>query len=98
MVEDATSSEYVSLDGTKTVAGVDWPIYRARLSDTGDLSISFDASESYDPEYGARPLRRLLRRRLENPLATELLEERYTGARAVQVNLQEGALQFSPVL
>lgn len=50
MVEDATTSEYVSLDGTKTVAGVDWPIYRARLSDTGDLSVSFDASESYDPD------------------------------------------------
>ena len=50
MVEDATSSEYVTLDGTKTVAGVDWPIYRARLSDTGDLSISFDASASYDPD------------------------------------------------
>ena len=50
MVEDATSSEYVSLDGTKTVAEVEWPIYRARLSDTGDLSVSFDASESYDPD------------------------------------------------
>jgi hypothetical protein len=50
MVEDATTSEYVSLDGTKTVAGVEWPIYRARLSDTGDLSVSFDASESYDPD------------------------------------------------
>ncbi|MEC9001101.1 MAG: hypothetical protein VX779_00930, partial [Candidatus Thermoplasmatota archaeon] len=50
MVDDATSSEYVTLDGTKTVAGVDWPIYRARLSDTGDLSISFDASASYDPD------------------------------------------------
>ena len=50
MVEDATSSEYVTLDGTKTVAEVEWPIYRARLSDTGDLSVSFDASESYDPD------------------------------------------------
>ena len=49
MVDDATSSEYVTQDGTKTVAGVDWPIYRARLSDTGDLIISFDASASYDP-------------------------------------------------
>ena len=50
MVDDATSSEFVTLDGTKTVAGIDWPIYRARLSDTGDLSISFDASSSYDPD------------------------------------------------
>ena len=56
------------------------------------------ATESYDPEYGARPLRRLLRRRLENPLATELLEERYQGAAGVHVSLEEGGLRFSPVL
>ena len=56
------------------------------------------ATESYDPEYGARPLRRLLRRRLENPLATELLEERYQGAAGVHVSLEEGSLHFSPVL
>ena len=60
--------------------------------------ISWLARESYDPEYVARPLRRLLRRRLENPLATELLEERYQGAAGVQVNLEEGNLRFSPVL
>ena len=56
------------------------------------------ATESYDPEYGARPLRRLLRRRLENPLATELLEERYQGAAGVQVRLEESSLRFSPIL
>jgi hypothetical protein len=50
MVDDEATSEYVTLDGTKTVAEVEWPIYRARLSDTGDLSVSFDASESYDPD------------------------------------------------
>ena len=56
------------------------------------------ATESYDPEYGARPLRRLLRRRLENPLATELLEERYQGAAGGHVSLEEGGLRVSPVL
>ena len=57
------------------------------------------AQQGYEPEYGARPLRRLLRRRIENPLATELLEERFLGAAAVQVSLAEaeGALHFSPV-
>ena len=42
-------------------------------------------SLGYEPEYGARPLRRVLRRRLENPLATELLEDRFSGAQAVRV-------------
>ena len=57
------------------------------------------AQQGYEPEYGARPLRRLLRRRIENPLATELLEERFLGAAAVQVSLAEaeGALHFRPV-
>jgi ATP-dependent Clp protease ATP-binding subunit ClpA len=57
------------------------------------------AQQGYEPEYGARPLRRLLRRRIENPLATELLEERFLGAAAVQVSLLEadGELRFTPI-
>ena len=41
------------------------------------------AQQGYEPEYGARPLRRVLRRRIENPLATELLEDHFTAARGV---------------
>ena len=43
------------------------------------------ARQGYEPEYGARPLRRVLRRQVENPLATQLLEERFTGATGVKV-------------
>ena len=45
------------------------------------------AEQGYEPEYGARPLRRVLRRRLENPLATELLAEQFSGAAGVRVQL-----------
>ena len=48
------------------------------------------ARQGYEPEYGARPLRRLLRRSLENPLATELLEERYQGYWGVRVSEAPG--------
>ena len=51
-----------------------------------DDAVAHDlATLGYEPEYGARPLRRVLRRRIENPLATELLEERFNGAQAVRV-------------
>jgi ATP-dependent Clp protease ATP-binding subunit ClpA len=43
------------------------------------------ARQGYEPEYGARPLRRVLRRQVENPLATQLLEERFAGATGVCV-------------
>jgi ATP-dependent Clp protease ATP-binding subunit ClpA len=52
--------------------------------------------QGYEPEYGARPLRRVVRRQIENPLATELLAEHFSGARGVRVELAE-PLRFVPV-
>ncbi len=57
------------------------------------------ADEGYEPEYGARPLRRVLRRKLENPLASELLAEHFIGAKAVRVkpnNEGSSGLMFYP--
>jgi ATP-dependent Clp protease ATP-binding subunit ClpA len=59
------------------------------------------AQQGYEPEYGARPLRRVLRRQIENPLATALLADQFSGASGVRVSLgAEGAapLQFEPLL
>jgi len=50
-----------------------------------DAVVQALAEQGYEPEYGARPLRRVLRRAVENPLATALLEERFAQARGVQV-------------
>ncbi len=48
-------------------------------------TINLLALEGYEPEYGARPLRRILRRKLENPLATQLLEEDFKNFNVVRV-------------
>ena len=59
-----------------------------------DDAVAHDlATLGYEPEYGARPLRRVLRRRVENPLATELLEERFNGAQAVRVVSGETSIE-----
>jgi ATP-dependent Clp protease ATP-binding subunit ClpB len=64
-----------------------------------DPVLGWLARQGYEPEYGARPLRRLLRRRIENPLATALLEDRFQGAAAVQVSLAASGdqLAFAPL-
>ncbi|AAP99279.1 MULTISPECIES: ATP-dependent Clp protease ATP-binding subunit [Prochlorococcus] len=57
------------------------------------------ALEAYEPEYGARPLRRILRRRLENPLATKLLEDKFIGSKAIRVTTSQdnaSSLEFFP--
>jgi ATP-dependent Clp protease ATP-binding subunit ClpB len=47
------------------------------------------ADEGYEPEYGARPLRRVIRRRLENPLATQILEEAFEDAQSIRVEIED---------
>jgi ATP-dependent Clp protease ATP-binding subunit ClpA len=45
------------------------------------------AKDSYEPEYGARPLGRELRRQIENPLATKLLEDNFKNKKNISVTL-----------
>ena len=43
------------------------------------------AAEGYDPQFGARPLKRTIQRRLQNPLAMKLLEGTFKAGDAVEV-------------
>jgi ATP-dependent Clp protease ATP-binding subunit ClpB len=52
------------------------------------------AEEGYDPIYGARPLKRVIQRELQDPLAKEMLEGKFGDGDAVRVELQDGHLTF----
>jgi len=54
-----------------------------------ETTIKTLADEGYVPEYGARPLRRVIRRRLENPLATQILEETFEDAKSIRVTTKD---------
>ena len=50
------------------------------------------ANRGYDPVYGARPLKRVIQRSLQNPLATQLLEGRIGDGDIVEVAVENGEL------
>ena len=52
------------------------------------------ADEGYDEEYGARPLRRCIQRKIENPLSTMLLQGDFGNDSEVQIVLKHGELDF----
>ena len=52
------------------------------------------ASEGYDPKYGARPLKRVIQKRLENPLATLLLKNETPDFSAISVDHDEHGYSF----
>src|SRR5438445_12093895 len=46
----------------------------------------------YDPTYGARPLKRVIQKRLVDPLALAILEGRFVAGDAVKVDAADGEL------
>src|SRR5690606_39660880 len=52
------------------------------------------AEEGYDPVYGARPLKRVIQRLLQNPIALELLEGRYHEGDTIRVARDGDHLMF----
>jgi hypothetical protein len=57
-------------------------------------SIARLAAEGYDPKYGARPLKRVIERRLVAPLADRLCRLGAAKVRRLQVDLADGAPQI----
>ncbi|MGC9358945.1 MAG: AAA family ATPase, partial [Anaerolineae bacterium] len=54
------------------------------------------AEEGYDRTYGARPLKRVIQRRLQDPLAMELLQGRFRAGDTVLVDVEDGGYRFVP--
>ncbi|MDG1809355.1 MAG: ATP-dependent chaperone ClpB [Pirellulaceae bacterium] len=65
-----------------------------RVADQGfDLFVSDEArkaisDEGYDPVYGARPLKRVIQNRIENPLASYLLKGDYPEGSIINIDFQ----------
>ena len=53
------------------------------------------ANTGYDPVYGARPLKRVIQRQLQNPLATMLLAGTIKDGDTVAVTVQDGQLSIN---
>jgi ATP-dependent Clp protease ATP-binding subunit ClpB len=53
------------------------------------------AAEGYDPTYGARPLKRVIQRRLQDPIAMAILEGQYSDGDTVDVDVTGGELSIT---
>jgi ATP-dependent Clp protease ATP-binding subunit ClpB len=55
------------------------------------------ATEGYDPTYGARPLKRVIQQRIQNPLATEILKGRIEPHGGVRIDSHDEQFTFTPL-
>jgi ATP-dependent Clp protease ATP-binding subunit ClpB len=52
------------------------------------------AAEGYDPVYGARPLKRVIQQRIQNPLALQLLQGAFPEGSTIVVDVERGNFVF----
>ncbi len=62
--------------------------------DVTDSAISLIAREGYDPQFGARPVKRVIQRRLLNELSKKIISGEISTSSKVRVNEAEGRLVF----
>ena len=59
-----------------------------------DDAIDFIAKEGYDPQFGARPVKRALQRLVLNELSKQIIGGKVDQNKPVIVELREGELRF----
>jgi ATP-dependent Clp protease ATP-binding subunit ClpB len=85
----------------KMIAGIQLERLRGRLKDANlDIELSEQAMEllgntGFDPVYGARPLKRAIQQRLENPLAQKILSGDFEPGSTIRVDVADGEFVFS---
>ncbi len=56
--------------------------------------LEFLAEKGFDPEYGARPLQRTIRKLIEDPLAEEMLKKEVRPPAKIKAELKDGEIYF----
>jgi len=61
-------------------------------------AVDFLTEVGYDPDFGARPLKRAIQRELQDPLALSILSGDFLEGETIRVERGEQRLEFTPVL
>ncbi|MDP1651672.1 MAG: AAA family ATPase, partial [Rhodocyclaceae bacterium] len=65
--------------------------------DVTDKALASIAEAGFDPVFGARPLKRAIQERIENPLAKAILEGKFGAKDRIRVEAKGGQLEFRKV-
>ena len=100
-IDDIVVFHPLSREHMRDIADIQLATLRRRLQEQ-DLDIEVDEAayellveEGYDPVYGARPLKRVLQKRIENPLSSRILRGDFVPGSRIHVGVKGGELQFT---
>ena len=99
-IDDIVIFHQLSRDQIRQIIDVQLERLRATLRERNVTLVLDDsakqllASEGYDPNYGARPLRRAIQTLIQNPLAVKLLQGEITPGQTIRVSAEGNEMKF----
>ena len=100
-VDDLIVFHKLSMEDTKQICRLILNEFCDRLNEKGiqltygDDVVDFFSAEGFDEQYGARPLRRLIQRRLEDTLAEKILAEELIAPATVNISADGQNLKYT---
>jgi ATP-dependent Clp protease ATP-binding subunit ClpB len=95
-IDEIVRFDQLTRDDIREIVRIQMHILQAKLADE-NVSLSFTRAfedlmvqDGYDPEYGARPVKRLIQRELVNQLAREILEGKVHKDSTIEVDCENG--------
>ena len=88
----------------ESIAAIQLQRLRERLAaqdislEVSDAALAEIARSGFDPVYGARPLKRAIQQKIENPVARLLLEGKFGPRDVVPVDIRDGEFTFTRTL
>jgi ATP-dependent Clp protease ATP-binding subunit ClpB len=92
-VDDVVIYHALGEDQIEHILGIQLDLLRERLGERriqlelSEEAQSFLAKRGYDPQYGARPLKRVIQRQVQDPLAMRILEGEFPDGSKIRADL-----------
>lgn len=101
-IDDIVIFDRIHKETLHTIVDVQLSRVARQIKDSRDITLRFDkstrdmlAEDGYDPAFGARPLKRLIQKRILDPLALELIDGRVHDGNTVDVTAKDGTAVFT---
>ena len=100
-IDDIVIFDRIRPEAMRAIVDVQLKRVARQVKDSRDITLEFDnsvrdmlARDGYDPAFGARPLKRLVQKRVLDPLALELIDGRIHDGMTVTVSVADGRVTF----
>ena len=104
-IDDIVIFDRIHPESMRAIVDVQLEKVVCQVKDSRDITLNFDnsvrdmlARDGYDPSFGARPLKRLIQKRVLDPLALELIDGRIHDGDTVKVTAVDDRIAFTNIV